>query len=344
MREIRVADQRKSEGFEKFFQEQVSIAREALDRANPEQALEILGKVRGSFPELAKTSKGVLYLLIDLGALDEAETMIREGRKRYPQSELFARGFMAVARRRGDLQEVLQRCDTVRAKFPRIAEGYSVAAACLVDLGCLSEAEALIARGAQMAPNEAELHIQNARNAARCRDWPEALRRWEVVRSRFPQQFLGPLGAAQCLKELRRFDEAEEILGDARERFYRVNWIFVEWADLATAKGALEEAAVRWRAVLKRYPTFSHACLKATEALCKVGQVDEADEVLALAVERMRFDLAVHLEYARSADRRGDRAAAALRWTLVRERFPDNAEARIYGAEALAELESRDRQ
>jgi tetratricopeptide (TPR) repeat protein len=184
----------------------------------------------------------------------------------------------------------------------------------------------MIERGVEMAPEESELHIQNARNAAQRRDWPEALLRWQIVQSRFDARFLGHLGTAQCLKQLGRFDEAEEVLADARERFYRVNWIFAEWADLAAARGDLKEAADRWVSVLKRFPTFSFGYLKGTQAIRKIGRTEEADELLGLAVERMRSDLPVHLEYARGADQRGDLTASVERWALVRERFPDCVE------------------
>jgi predicted Zn-dependent protease len=328
LREIRIADTRQSEGFSQYFADQLETARQAFDRADPDQAKRILFRIRSEFPKFASVSNAVLQLLLDLQLFDEAETMVRVGQNKYPGYEVFARGYIAVAHRRGDPQETLQRCEVIRNRFPRLAEGYSVAAACLLTLERFADAEEIVKRGVQMAPDEAELHIQNARNAARRRDWPEALLRWDVVRTRFDDKFLGHLGVAQSLKELGRFDEAEDILVAMHDRFYKVQWGFLEWADLAAARGNLEEAADRWRAVVKRFPTFGLAYMKATEALRRVGQAEEIDELLRLGAERMRSDLAIHLAYAREADHRKDEVASARRWALVLERFPDCTEAR----------------
>jgi tetratricopeptide (TPR) repeat protein len=199
----------------------------------------------------------------------------------------------------------------------------------------------MIECGVLKLPNEFELHVQHARNATERREWPEALRRWEVVRSRFENEFLGPLGVAQCLRELGRFAEAEEVLTDALVRFYQIDWLYAERANLATAKGDFNEAVQCWEALLRRSPSFPIAYTMGAEALRRVGREADADELLGVAVTRVRSDLPVHLEYARSAHRRGDWAAAAERWALARDRFPECAEASGQEAEALAAIERR---
>ena len=294
--------------------------------------------MRMRFPKIAKTSKGVLHILLTLGAYAEVETMIREGRLRHPKYDLFGQGYILLSYQRGDLEETLRRCEQMRKTFPRLAEGYSVAAACLARLGRHAEAESVVERGIRMVPNEVELHLEHARLARLRHDWPEALRRWQAVQSRFENHFLCPLGVAESLKEMGHFDEAEKILSEARERFYRVDWLSAEWAEIATARGDFKEAAQRWKALLVRSPGFALASLKGAEALRTIGQEAEADEVLELAVARIKSDLSVHLAYARSADRQGDQAAAAKRWALAHERFPSCDEARRRSAATLTDL------
>ena len=68
----------------------------------------------------------------------------------------------------------------------------------------------------------------------------------------------------------------------------------------------------------------------------RANRETEADELLCAAVARITSNLALHLEYARSAHRRKDWAVAAERWALVRERFPDCAEAGNQEANARA--------
>jgi tetratricopeptide (TPR) repeat protein len=334
VREMHAIDRQYSDDYKVAAAAEIVSAAETYECGDRELALTMWNNTCRRFPNQCMASEPGLFLLLKLGCFDEIDAMMEAGRKRYPREEHYARGYAQSAHQRGNLQEALRRCETVRRKFPQVAEGYSIAAACLTDLGRHGEAETMIARGVLKLPNKVDLHVQHARNATQRREWPEALRRWQVVRSRFGQQFVGPLGEAQCLREMCRFSEAEKILTEACERFYQIDWVYAEWADLATAKGDFDEAVQRWEALLRRSPTFALAYTKGAEAMRKIGRETAADELLGVAVTRIRTDLSAHLEYARSAHRRGDWIAATERWALARNRFPENAEAREREIEA----------
>jgi predicted Zn-dependent protease len=336
IREMDANERKSSEGFEEYFEDQLILAKESFDSGNREQAVLILSNMQRRYPKLSRLSKRRLLLLLDLGAFDEAEAWVQQGRRRYPFYRLYARGYLQVAHRRGDLEETLRRCELIRTKFPNIAEGYSLATDCLMKTGRDQEAEAMLEAATRAFPDEPELHIQHAHNAAQRLDWTEALNRWEVVRSRFDNRFLGWLGVTHSLKELGRFDEAEKIVIETRERFYRVEWFAVEWAEIAAARGDLVEAAERWKSLLNRSPAFVVATLRGAEALRKIGRDAEADEVLTNGTVRMRSELSVHLAYAKSAEHSGDQTEAAKRWVLVRKRFPDCSEAREKVAKAAS--------
>jgi tetratricopeptide (TPR) repeat protein len=325
--------------FSAYFLEQIDLSRMAFVSGNREEAFDIWRKMNLQFPDLTMVSDRAFNLMLDLGCYDEADAMMREGQKRYPDSAQFTRGSAQVAHRRQNHQEALIRCEILRKKFPRVAEGYAIAASCLTDLGRHDEAELMIGRGVLKLPDNFELHVQHARNATQRRDWSEALGRWDAVRGQFELQFLGPLGAAQCLRELGRYADAETILDKYCQRFPGVDWLFAEQAELATAQGDFETAVLRWKALLRRSPGFAIGYPKSAAALRKTGQELEADELLGTAVTRVRSDLAVHLEYARSAHRRGDWTAAIVRWALVRDRFPTCIEGRDLEADALAAME-----
>lgn len=279
-------------------------------------------------------SREALNLLLDLGAFDEADAMMQGGQRRHPYYEHFARGYVQVAHRRGNLQEALRRCEMVRRKFPCIAEGYTIAAACLTDLGRHDEAAEMMKCGVSKLPDQCEIYVQQGRNATHRREWLEALRAWEVVWGRF-RELLGALGAAQCLREIGRFADAERFLTEANLGFARNVWVLTEWANLAVAKGDYDEGVRRWQVVLMQFPYFANAYPRGAEAMRKLGREAEADELLRLAVTRIPSDLTVHLEYARSAHRREDWSSAIERWGLVRNRFPECAEAREKEAEVL---------
>jgi predicted Zn-dependent protease len=136
-----------------------------------------------------------------------------------------------------------------------------------------------------------------------------------------------------------RMAEAEQVLTEACELFAENVYPFAELADLSTAKGKFDEAVQRWEVVLRRFPSFEFAYSKAAQALCEIGQEAEADEVLRAGITRSPANLAMTLEYARSAHRCGNWTAARERWAMVRDRFPDCAEAREQEITALAAIQ-----
>jgi uncharacterized protein HemY len=148
------------------------------------------------------------------------------------------------------------------------------------------------------------------------------------------KHFLGPTGMAHALRELGRLDEADKIATEASTRFPRSNWIRVEQARIAVARGDVDSALDHWATIRKDFPFFAMGYTSAIEVARKAGNENEADRILGLAVARLTFDLRIHLDYARSAHDRGDWPAATKRWALVRERFPNCAEACRREAEA----------
>jgi tetratricopeptide (TPR) repeat protein len=324
---MRAAQKEHSRAYSHIFLDQIALANGAYEQGAPEQALAIWVKMRARFPDLTVTSEKGLNLLLDLGCYNEAEALLKDGLERFPGNAAFLGvGSARVAYRRGDLEVAIRRCEILRRKFPRVTEGYTVAATCLSDLGHQDEAEAMIRSGVSKCQYDADMLVRYAQHAARRCDWPEALLRWQRVIRQF-QVVPGWLGAAQCLKEMGRFPEAENILTGACEHFHMNPWPFAESASLATTKGDFDEAVQRWESLLRQFPGFGFAYPKAAEALVKVGREAEADELLRVGITRSPEDLAINLEYARNAHRRADWAAASERWALVRDRFPDCAEA-----------------
>ena len=334
LRELRAIEGKSSQGFAKYFSEQIVAARLAFRAGDRERALRIWRDMNECYPKLCMTSDEALNLVVDLGQYDEVEALIRVGRRRYPwHRAMFATISARAAHGRGDADETLRRCAVLHRKFPGVAAGYTIAAACLADLGRKDEAEAMIEQAASRFPRNYEIIVAHARYAERGKDWPKALERWRVLTDRF-DDFLGPVGVAQSLREMVCYDEAREIATEASERFPDSPWADVELARIAAAVGNLEGAAQHWETTRERFPDFAVAYTAGAEAVRRVGREAEADKILGLAVTRLRYDLGVHLEFARSADRRGDKTAME-RWRLVCDRFPDCAEARGRAAEAL---------
>ena len=312
--------------FTEYADEQIGLARDALAAGYPAGALAIFNKIRPRFPQRIVGTRAGRKVLLDLGFFDDAEALVLEARKRYPRYSDFAVGYAEVAFRRGDLPEALRRLKTVRRKFALVAEGYTIAAACLRRLDRPEELEAMMRRALRKLPNDLEVLVEHARQAEYLMDWEAALQRWQAAREH-SDTLLILINISACLRMVGRYAEAEAAAKSISSRFPSDHSAYIELAKVAMARGDFEEAARRWETLRMRNPFVSIAYTAGADAARHAGRDAEADEILGKGVGQLSSDLDVHLEYARSAQRRSDHAAAAERWALVHERFPNCDEA-----------------
>jgi tetratricopeptide (TPR) repeat protein len=333
-RELRSAEGRDSAEFQHLFWNQIRLAEKSFKAGNREYALDLWRKTRARFP-----TKDSIDLALNLGCYDEAEALMLGADRCYPDSEpvALARGLVRVASLRGDKEEALRRAQTLLRRFPAKPEGYHLTTDCLNRLGRQDEADAVMARGAAKFPTNFFIIEHYARIATQRRLWPEALRRWKLMQGRI-DNIAVPLGIARCLREMNHLAEAEKTLADIHIRYKLNDEYFVESANLATAKGDFEAAIRCWQEAIKWNPFSAGAYMKGAAAMRSIGREADADELLCTAVGMCKSDLAIHLEYARSAHRRHDWTAAKERWSTVRDRFPDCSEAGEQEAEALEAL------
>ena len=242
LRELRSAEFQHGVDFGNIFTNKIDIARQTFDAGDRARALEIWRGLNAEFPDLSATSDKSLRLALDLGCFDEAEALIQQGRRLHPNNaEFFLLNLARVAHRRGNAEDAARQCAIVVRKFPRAVDGYHIAAHCLRELGRPDEADAILGRGVAKLPRDLNMNVHHAQIAMHRRAWPDALRRWEVVRDRFGN-IAGAIGAAQCLMKLDRFAEAEAILSAARTQFGISDTLLAELAELETAKGNLYQA------------------------------------------------------------------------------------------------------
>lgn len=346
LQELRAFDRQRpsNESYWAYFSDQIGSAKSALDGGDQQRALAIWSDLRSSLPDLSLTSESAINLVLDLGRFDEADAMIRDGREQFPRYRTqYAARSARVAFRRGDFVEAINRCRVLQKKFPRVADGYSIAASSFDQLGRTEEAEATVRRGMRKISSDSELFARYAHYAAQRRDWTEALRRWNTTRRRF-ELTQAWLGAAQCLKEMGRLADAEATLIEASERFQTNPWPLVQLANLAKFREEFDKEMEILDMVRRRHPSFDYAYPRSAEAMRRLGREDEADEFLRVAAIRRPADLATQLEYARNAHRRRQWASAVERWARVRNKFPNSDEARERGEEAHTALQREERE
>ena len=163
----------------------VNRAKVALAIGDPAAALRFWQEALVRYPRFAKKSPDALEILLGLQRFDEAEALMLEGQEREPRDPFYAEGYALVAERRGDTKEAIQRWNRVRKKFPGYWMGYVHGGRCLRRAGQLEAAEALNKKAIRLFPKDVRTWLESALIAEHRRDWPEAIRRWEVVCERF---------------------------------------------------------------------------------------------------------------------------------------------------------------
>src|SRR5436309_2999109 len=122
--------------------------------------------------------------------------------------------FAREAEARRDWAQALSRWNTARRRCPDLPAGHLRPAVALRRPGRLEEAERLLTAAVQRFPEDGLLRFEHAVVAAERADWPAAVERWAVLRSRLPEQLAGYVGGAVALREQGRFDEAEALFAD----------------------------------------------------------------------------------------------------------------------------------
>lgn len=237
------------------------------------------------YPDFVRSSPDSLKLLLDLESYDEAEAFAEEACKRSPRDAVRAEGPARVAEARGDFAEAAARWAKGRRKFPQMPRFYAGEASCLSRLEKLDESDALIKSALSRFPADLNCAMEGGRIADRRKDWPAALARWENV-YRIARHPSGAIGAARALREMGRFDEAEQRLVAASVRFPLVVELFMEQANIAYQRGDIAEAARRWTKVRTKFPLLPFGYKEEFRVLRKMNDIDGARHVAMAALDR----------------------------------------------------------
>ena len=159
--------------------------------------------------------------------------------------------------------------------------------------------------------------ISRAREAARSRSWTEALRQWNDVAERAPEEASACCGAAHALRELGRYSDAESTLEAGARRLPENEQIAIARAWLANARRDWPEALARWESCRSRFPNNPWGYLGNAQALNTMGRAKELGPLLASAE---RLATAKRITLGELTFHRIELEIAKLRldWTAVR--------------------------
>jgi tetratricopeptide (TPR) repeat protein len=125
--------------------------------------------------------------------------------------------------------------------------------------------------------------LELAQRATTDRNWPEACRYWDCLRSCSELGVADYLGAATALRESGRFDDAEQALAEAAERFNDDQQIALARAWLANARGDWTTAVSRWASLRERLPENPWYYAGSIHALRGAGLADQIDPLIVTA-------------------------------------------------------------
>jgi tetratricopeptide (TPR) repeat protein len=213
----------------------------------------------------------------------------------------------------------------------------------LRELRRFDEADALLADAIARFPDRRAPLIEHAWLASARRDWPEAARRWALVRERFPDAGEAYLRGAQAASASWQHAEAEALLAAAMDRFPQDSGIACEHAWLAYQQHELDEAARRFETVRRRFPDLVTGYTGGARVMRDQFRLAEAEAMLEEAQRRFPEDPALLCEHARiplfhPLRRERDPEEALRRTERLLARFPFFEEGHLLGIRTLREL------
>ncbi len=161
-------------------------------------------------------------------------------------------------------------------------------------------------------------------------DWPEAIRRFDDLRLRFPDDLTGYRYVGDLLFAQGRFVEADGIIREgitiSRSPYSAISYAWAAHLK-ADQTGEWGEAIDRWRGLAA---TFSATPLGPTMAgfvlTRHLGMYNEAETVLLDAMRRFPDEIDIAVQYARVAHFRQDWEEAMRRWDALLVRWPEAQE------------------
>lgn len=298
----------------------------AAGRRDWPEAAQRWASLRARFPEQPAGYVGGAIAAREQGQRAEAETLLADAMARFPNEIGPVLEYARTAHLAGDWTAAVERWAAVRQRDPNDPAGYVAGAMALGEIGQADQAEAVIAEALIRFPNDPEAAVQHAWLANRRGGWAAAVERWQALRQRFPDQVEGYCGAVQALRQLRRFDEAAAIVGEAMQRLPDRPELLIEHAWIAHDTRDWPEATRRWEMVREQLPDHVAAYAVAAEALAGAGRFDEAEALAGEGCQRFPANPLPYAAAAKIATARGDRREALLRWTTAQQRFPGEAE------------------
>jgi tetratricopeptide (TPR) repeat protein len=292
-------------------------------RGDADESLRRWQAVRAAHPDHSQAAARCGVLLLARSRFDEADALLSEAVARCAPSEELLTAHAWAAHHRRHWPQALERWDALLRRYPEQRDPRRMAAQVLLEMGRYPEAGAVLAPALRLYPDDLELLVVQGWLTLRRGDAAVAEALWRGIRSRNPERPDGHLGLALALRAQQRLQEAEQVLGEARQLFPAHAVMAQDFADLAERRRDWPAAIERWRDAALHFPDLAEAPLGLARSLVAHGDAAAAQVAQADALTRFPDSpdtLAAHAEAAGSDN---DWPAALERWTRFCDRYPD---------------------
>jgi tetratricopeptide (TPR) repeat protein len=297
--------------------------------------------LRARFPHLTAGYTNGALACRELRDFVAAEAILGDALQRFPDLEAVWQEHAWLATARRDWPESALRWSRVRERFPTRPEAYLREAAAYSEMWDHAKAEALLAAGMARFPEATGIALRHAQLAFVQSRFEDAADRYTALLSRFPDLIDARLGAALVLRSTFRLAEAEAALQAAQALAPQDPRLWLEYARIPVARPLKrdrqpEVALARFAIMRERFPDFLDGYLSSAHLLRDLGRFAEAEQVAEAGLKHLPDAVALIVEHATLATKRGDQATTHARFVSARARLPDAPEVAIGYGQALA--------
>ncbi len=290
----------------------ISYALNAQTLENWDEALARWRVARATFPHVPATWAAEAAMLQILGQAKQADEITREAISLFPNSIDILAQHCNIAMALGDWIEADKRWTQIEAQYPDH----------VYTLNTASQIREKIRNGLVNTRGD-ELEAM-AKKADAAEAWSDAAKLWQILYDRAPELSSTIVGFGRALREGKRYDEADRVLGEGVKILPQHDEIRAHYAQVAAARLDWTEAVRRWQEALLLFPEATVFWVMAATAYREAGMLELADQLLAkaIALEPDRVDL--HVQHALTAERAGDWTKAVTGWNNAYRLRPDN--------------------
>jgi len=327
----------------------------AVQRSAPEAALRPLLERYVSDPTDSAAHFDLGHkLLHGLGRPADAAILFAHAVVQFPTNAALYRELAWATGRMGDLDTAVRYYQRAMDLDPDNLDGLVAVVAGLRDLGRYDDADAILrVRRAQFG--DAQYFLQVSAWVAHYRgDWPEAMRRWELLRDRFPDETISDWMIGRILGEhLGRPAEAEAVLLACAARHPTDLRVQREYARLPIFSGQWATSLKRWQELAAIYPDDLETLSERGQAELQVQiiAIDAGTTTISLPAadgsdERRLFmgfeSLGVNCEFGLVQRHFGAEPLGFLRWSAIHpDALAEGLAAGFDGVDALADIDVR---